>query len=278
KSAWQTASKVVLVGAGWIGLEVAAAARAAGLDVTVLESAELPLLNVLGRENAAVFADLHRAHDVDLRLGTHITEITGADPNRATGVRLGDGEVVSGDLVVVGVGVEPNIDLARAAGLITDNGIRVEADLRSSNHDIYAAGDAANAFHPLLGKHIRVEHWANALNQPAVAVKSMLGMDAVYERLPYFYSDQYELGMEYTGYVTPGGYDDVVFRGDSSALEYVTFWLKDGLVLAGMNVNVWDVTTDVGALVRSGRPVDRALLADPSVPLAEVLAAADPEA
>ena len=263
----KSASRVVIVGAGWIGLEVAAAARAAGLGVTVLERGTIPLLHVLGQEVAEVFLELHRHHGVDLRVGAQVAEVIGGDERRATGVRLEDGTQVNADLVVAGIGAVPNIELAEAAGLHVDNGITVDEHLRSSDPDIFAAGDVANAFHPVLGKHIRVEHWANAFNQPEIAAKSMLGIDAVYDRLPYFYSDQYELGMEYSGYVEPGGYDEVVFRGDKNALEFIAFWVKDHKVLAGMNVNIWDETENIRALIQSDRKVDSRLLADEATPL-----------
>ncbi|GAA2747941.1 NAD(P)/FAD-dependent oxidoreductase [Kitasatospora cinereorecta] len=265
KAAFRPGARVVVVGAGWIGLETAAAARAAGCEVTVLEVAELPLLRVLGREVAQVFADLHRAHGVELRFGVQVAAI------RTDGVQLGDGTVVPADAVVVGVGIAPNTALAADAGLTVDNGVRTDAHLRTSHPDVFAAGDVANADHPVLGRPIRVEHWANALNQPAVAARSMLGQDAVYDRVPYFFTDQYDLGMEYTGYVEPGGYDRVVFRGDVAGREFIAFWLDaERRVLAGMNVNVWDVTDPIRALVSSGRPVDPDRLADPAVPLPEL--------
>ncbi|MEV4557617.1 FAD-dependent oxidoreductase [Kitasatospora sp. NPDC049285] len=264
RAAFRPGARVVIVGAGWIGLETAAAARTAGAEVTVLEAAELPLLRVLGREVAQVFADLHRAHGVDLRFGVQVAEL------RADGVRLGDGSTVPADTVVVGVGISPNTALAEAAGLTVDNGVRTDEHLRTSHPDVFAAGDVASAFHPLFGKPIRVEHWANALNQPAVAAASMLGGDAVYDRVPYFFTDQYDLGMEYTGYAEPGGYDRVVFRGDVAGREFLAFWLSGGRVLAGMNVNVWDVTDPIRELVRSGRSVDPERLADPAVPLTEI--------
>ncbi len=259
-------SRIAVVGAGWIGLETAAAAREAGVEVTVLEMAELPLLRVLGPEVAQVFADLHRAHDVDLRLGISVAEITG-DGGRVTGVRLGDGTLVPADAVVVGAGITPNVGLAQDAGLEVDNGVTVDEHLRSSDPDVYAAGDVANAFHPVLGKHIRVEHWANARHQPRAAARAMLGADEVYDRTPYFFTDQYDLGMEYTGYVEPDGYDEVVFRGDPKGGEFVAFWVGGRRVLAGMNVNVWDVTDAIEALVRHPGPVDLAALADPDRPL-----------
>lgn len=271
KVTWKTASRVVIVGAGWIGLEVAAAARAAGLEVIVLETAQLPLLRVLGQETAELFAELHRRHGVDLRLGTHIEQVTGDDRTRATGVRLQDGSHIGADLVVAGVGAAPNVGLAQAAGLTVDNGVKVDEHLRSRDPHIFAAGDVANAFHPVLGKHVRVEHWANALNQPAVAATSMLGGHAAYDRMPYFYSDQYELRMEYRGYVEPDDYDEVVFRGHPEELELVVFWLKDHTVLAGLNVNIWDQSDTINALVRSRQRVDSERLADRNIPLADVV-------
>jgi 3-phenylpropionate/trans-cinnamate dioxygenase ferredoxin reductase subunit len=266
KAALQSARHVVVIGGGWIGMECAAAARTAGAAVALVESAELPLLHVLGREIAEVFTGLHREHDVDLRLGAQVDEITGSG-GRVAGVRLADGTQLDADLVVVGVGITPNTQLAEAAGLDVDNGIKVDASLRSSDPDIYAAGDVAGAYHPFYGRHIRVEHWANALNQPQTAAKAMLGQDVSYDQLPYFYTDQYDLGMEYSGLVAPGGYDQVVFRGDKDRREFIAFWLHQGRVLAGMNVNIWDVNDDVQALIRTGHVVDPARLADPGVPL-----------
>jgi len=267
RAAIEAASRVAVIGAGWIGLETTAAARTAGADVTVLEAAELPLLRVLGSEVAEVFARLHAEHSVDLRFSVQVAEITGAN-GKADGVRLADGTRVDADVVLVGIGITPNTELATAAGLTVDNGIITDARLRTSDPDIFAAGDVANALHPLLGKHIRVEHWANARHQPVAAAKAMLGQDVVYDRVPYFYTDQYDLGMEYAGYVEPGEYADVVFRGDVPAREFIAFWLAgDGRVLAGMNVNVWDVNESIAALVRQGAKVSAGALADPSVPL-----------
>jgi 3-phenylpropionate/trans-cinnamate dioxygenase ferredoxin reductase component len=270
KAVLQTASRVVVIGAGWIGLETAAAARAADVEVTILETARQPLLRVLGSEVAQTFADLHRDHGVDLRLGVQVAEITGT-AGHADGVRLADGSHVPADAVIVGVGITPNTQLAERAGLEVDNGIVVDAQLRSSERDIFAAGDVANAYHPMLGKHIRVEHWANALNQPRTAAMAMLGHDTVYDLVPYFYTDQYELGMEYAGYVEPGSYERVVFRGDVAGREFIAFWLDGGRVLAGMNVNIWDVNETIQNLVRSHQAVDTGLLADPKVPLEELL-------
>jgi 3-phenylpropionate/trans-cinnamate dioxygenase ferredoxin reductase subunit len=271
KDTFRTASRIVLVGGGWIGLETAAAARRAGVEVTVLEAESLPLLRVLGPTIAPVFADLHREHGVDLRLSARATEIVGDGARKAAGVQLTDGTLVETDAVVVGVGAVPNTALAEDAGLRVDNGIVTDAALRTSHPDICAAGDVANALHPRLGRHLRVEHWANALNQPDVAAASMLGQDAVYDRLPYFFTDQYDLGMEYAGHAEPGAYDDVIVRGDLSGREFIAFWLADGRVLAGMNVNTWDVNNSIQELIRSQKPVDPIALADPDTPLDQLL-------
>jgi 3-phenylpropionate/trans-cinnamate dioxygenase ferredoxin reductase subunit len=256
RSAFRPDVRVVVVGAGWIGLETAAAARIAGAEVTVLENAALPLLRVLGPGVATVFADLHIAHGVDLRCGVAVSALRAAedDPSTVAGVELADGTVVDADVIVVGVGVAPDVDLARAAGLAVDDGVLVDASLRTSDPDVFAIGDIANAEHPVLGRRVRVEHWANALHQPEVAAKAMLGQDAVYDRLPYFFTDQYDLGMEYVGYAGPD--DDVVIRGDLDAREFVAFWVREGHVLAGMNVNVWDVNDRIRDLILSGDPVD----------------------
>jgi 3-phenylpropionate/trans-cinnamate dioxygenase ferredoxin reductase component len=267
RAAIEGASRVAVIGAGWIGLETASAARTAGAEVTVFETAELPLLRVLGREVAEVFARLHADHGVDQRYGVQVAEITSTH-GRANGVRLDDGSHVPADVVIVGVGITPNVELASAAGLEVDNGIVTDASLRTSAPDIFAAGDVANAYHPLLGKNIRVEHWSNARHQPVAAAKAMLGQEVSYDRVPYFFTDQYDLGMEYAGYVEPGGYERVVFRGDVPGREFIAFWqAADGRVLAGMNVNIWDVNDAIAALVRSQRPVSPDALADSSVPL-----------
>ena len=229
--------------------------------------AELPLLRVLGREVAQVFADLHAANGTELIFGASVQEISVKD-GKASGVRLADGRDVAADAVIVGVGITPNVGLAADAGLATGNGIVVDARLQTSDPDIFAAGDVASAFHPAYGKHVRVEHWSNARHQPKAAAKAMLGQDVSYDRVPYFFTDQYDLGMEYAGYVEPEGYDRVVFRGDVPGREFIAFWVgSDGRVLAGMNVNIWDVNDQLMELVRTARPVDPAALADSGTPL-----------
>ncbi len=271
RSALAAATRVAIIGAGWIGLETAAAARAAGADVTVLEMASLPLVGVLGPKIAGAYAALHRGHGVDLRFGVRVDAIEG-DGSRATGVRLADGAVVAADVVIVGIGVTPNTGLAEAAGLTVVNGVLVDEHLTTSDPDIFAAGDVANVYYPHLQTHLRLEHWAAALNQGPVAAANMTGTPTVYDRVPYFYSDQYDWGMEYSGYVPGGTADDVVVRGDLDAGRFIAFWMIDGRVRAGMNVNIWDVTEPIQALVRSEDPVDPVALADPDVPVAALLA------
>jgi 3-phenylpropionate/trans-cinnamate dioxygenase ferredoxin reductase component len=273
RAALRPERRVMIIGGGWIGLEVAAAARAAGAAVTVLEQAELPLLRVLGPRLATVFADLHVAHGVRLHTRAGVTGLGAAAGDRTAvgSVRLDDGQEIAADLVVVGIGVRPNVELARAAGLEVDNGIVVDAALRTSDPDICAAGDVANAYHPRLGRHLRVEHWANALHQPVVAAQTLLDQPAEYDRLPYFYTDQYELGMEFTGDPAPD--DRLVVRGDLHRHEFVAFWLRGGRLTAAMNVNVWDVGEPVRELIRSGQLIDETRLADPAIPLGQLVAA-----
>ena len=260
----QPGARLVFIGGGWIGLEVASAAREAGADVVVLESLELPLVRVLGSRVAQVFADLHREHGVDLRTSVTVEAIEGSD-GAASGVRLADGSVVPADAVVVGIGAAPNVALAEAAGLAVDNGVTADAVGRTSDPDIFVAGDLANVEHPFLGHRVRVEHWANALNQPDVVAAAMLDQDGPEPELPYFFTDQYDLGMEYHGLGGPD--DEVVVRGSLADREFVAFWLREGRVVAGMNVNVWDVGDGIKALIRSRRVVDRDRLADPEVEL-----------
>jgi 3-phenylpropionate/trans-cinnamate dioxygenase ferredoxin reductase component len=259
-------SRLVVIGAGWIGLEAAAAARGAGVEVTVVESAALPLLRVLGPEMGEYFADLHRRNGVEFRFGEVVGEIT-TEGGYATGVRLRDGSVLPTEAVLVAIGVAPNTQLAEDADLAVDDGVLVDAALRTEDPDIFAAGDVARAHHPRFGKRLRVEHWANALNQPEVAAASMLDQEAEYDRLPYFFTDQYDLGMEYVGYVEPDGYDRLVTRGDPAGGEFIAFWTAGGRVLAGMNVNVWDVNDAIRTLIESGKTVDLDALADPDTPL-----------
>ncbi|MEU1180557.1 FAD-dependent oxidoreductase [Streptomyces sp. NPDC005820] len=262
---------LVIAGAGWIGLEVAAAAREYGAEVTVIEPAATPLHNVLGPELGNVFAELHREHGVRFRFGARLTEIVGQD-GMVLAVRTDDGEEHPAHDVLAAIGAAPRTALAEAAGLtLADRahggGVAVDARLRSSDPDVYAAGDVASFPHGLFDTRLRVEHWANALHGGPAAARSMLDKDVTYDRVPYFFTDQYDLGMEYSGWAPPGSYDEVVIRGDAGKREFIAFWVKEGRVLAGMNVNVWDVTEPIQKLIASGAVVDTEALADPRVPL-----------
>jgi 3-phenylpropionate/trans-cinnamate dioxygenase ferredoxin reductase subunit len=261
--------RVVVVGAGWIGMETAAAARQSGCEVTIVEPQPTPLSAALGPEAGAFFADLHRKHGVDVRLGRGVTGLRGT--GRVTAVITDDGSEIPADLVIVGVGVRPDTELAERAGLAVANGIRTDQALRTDDPDIYAAGDVANASHPFYDTPIRVEHWANALHGGPAAARSMLGYDVTYDRLPYFFTDQYDVGMEFSGWFPPGGYDTVITRGDPETQAFHAFWLTGDTVVAGMHVNLWDDGIGpVEALIRNRAPVERTRLADPNIPLADV--------
>jgi 3-phenylpropionate/trans-cinnamate dioxygenase ferredoxin reductase component len=259
--------RLVVIGSGWIGSEVAASARRQGTEVTLIERGSVPLERVLGPELGSIYAEIHRDHGVRLLPERTIEAVEGQ--GRVECVRTDAGRVIDADLVVVGIGVTPRTQLAERAGLRIDNGVVVDEHLRTSAADVFAAGDIANAAHPFYGGRIRVEHWDNAIHQGEAAAKSMLGSREPYDRIPYFFSDQYEVGMEYVGYATQ--WDEVVFRGDIAAREFIAFWLKDGRLMAGMNVNVWDVSDQIGELIRSRRVLDPAELADPNTPLAELI-------
>jgi 3-phenylpropionate/trans-cinnamate dioxygenase ferredoxin reductase subunit len=257
--------RLTVIGAGWIGCEVAASARQKGLEVTVIEPQAVPLERVLGRDLGAFYRDVHLEHGVEMRLGDGVEAIEG--DGRAERVRTSEGATVECDAVVIGVGVAPRTALAEGV-LDVDNGILVDAGLRANADGVFAAGDVANHDHPVLGR-LRVEHWANALEQGPVAARAMLGQDVTYDRVPYFFSDQYDVGMEYAGHSAPD--DEVVLRGDPSGREFIAFWMRDGRVTAGMNVNVWDVNEDIQALVREGATVDPDRLRDADLPLDQVV-------
>jgi NADPH-dependent 2,4-dienoyl-CoA reductase/sulfur reductase-like enzyme len=254
--------RVTVVGDGWIGLEVAASARSLGLDVTIVGRGTHPLGRVLGPEMGAFYASVHAEHDVRLRSRTAVTRLRGSD-GRVTGVDLSDGTHIGADVVVIGVGASPNVGLAEVAGLDLSSpamggGIVVDGTLATSHPDIFAAGDVASVPSPHYGRPLRVDHWSTAQETGAHAGRAMLGATAPYDRLPYFYSDQFDVGMEYTGWVdVPGGYDEVVVAGDVDARELVAFWLLDGQVVAGMAVNVWEQMERVEELIRSRRKLPR---------------------
>jgi 3-phenylpropionate/trans-cinnamate dioxygenase ferredoxin reductase subunit len=259
----ESGGHVVVVGAGWIGSEFAASARQRGLEVTVVDPLALPNERIFGPEVGAFYRDVHRDHGVELALGEGVDAFEG--DRSVARVRTAGGRVIECDFVVVGIGVTPRVELAAATGLEFDNGILVDEKLQTSAPSVFAAGDVANAWNPFYGERIRVEHWSNALNQGPAAARAMLGERISYDRIPYFFSDQYEVGMEYSGYAPV--WDEIVFRGAPADGEFIAFWLRDRRVVAGMNVNVWDVNEHVQALIRSRQPIDLAMLTDPDTPL-----------
>ncbi len=266
RSAAADAERVVVIGAGWIGSEVAASLRMLGTTVTLVAPDAVPLERVLGPDIGGVYRDLHVERGVDWRPGTHIGRILGSD--RVEAVETTAGERIAADLVVVGIGVRPRTELAVAAGLTVGDGIEVDDTLQTSAAGIFAAGDVASAWHPFYERHLRTEHWANAKFGGAAAGKAMLGDRTPYDRIPYFYSDQYDLGMEYTGWASPT--DRLIVRGSLADRAFVAFWVADGRVTAGMNANLWDVAKPIERLVRSRAVVDPTALADASVPIDEL--------
>jgi len=263
-----SSGRVAVVGAGWIGSEFAASARTLGLAVTVIDPLALPNERIFGPEIGAFYRDVHVRHGVEMLLGQGVEAFEG--DGSVERVRTSGGKVIECDFAVVGIGIAPRTQLAGDAGIAVDNGIAVNEHLETSVPGVFAAGDVANAWHPFYEQRIRVEHWANALNQGPAAARAMLGQDVSYDRIPYFFSDQYDVGMEYSGYAA--SWDQVVFRGDRDGGEFIAFWLSDGRVVAGMNVNVWDVNEHVQELIRSRSTVDVAALTDTSTPLESLVA------
>ena len=254
-------ARLVVIGAGWIGCEAAATARGLGAEVAVVELAATPLERVLGPELGAFFADLHRGHGVQLVTGAGVERVE-EDGRR---VRLADGRTLDADVVLLGVGVAPATALAEAGGLAVDDGIVVDAQLRTGAPGVFAAGDVASTFHPRYGRHVRTEHWDNALAQGTAAARSMLGADEPYTHLPYFFSDQYDLGLEYVGLHRPD--DRLVVRGSLGDERFQAFWIGgDGGITAAMHVNDWDAIDPLRRLVEQTAVVDPAQLGDAARP------------
>ena len=263
RGALGAASRIVVVGAGWIGSEVAASARRLGVDVVLLDPRSNPLEKVLGSEVAPVFRRLHERHGVEFHANSRVHSFVGDDHVEA--VRTTAGVVVPADLVLMGIGVRPRSELAGAAGLLLQDGVAVDEMLQTSAPRIFAAGDVASAWHPLFQRRIRVEHWANAKEQGPVAARNLLGKAVPFDRIPWFLSDQYDFAIDYTGYATR--WDEVVFRGDPASGKFVTFWILDGRVEAGMSTNVPGMHEPIEALVRSRQRVEVEALQDEDVPL-----------
>jgi 3-phenylpropionate/trans-cinnamate dioxygenase ferredoxin reductase subunit len=263
-------ARLAIVGGGWIGAEVAASARQRGAEVDVLERGSVMLGSVLGERLGSLFEDLHGANGVRVHPRTAVEGFEG--DGRVERVRLAGGETIDCDLALVAVGAVPATGLAEAAGIEVADGILVDERLATSAPGVFAAGDVANAWRPFYGRRLRVEHWANALHQGPAAALNMLGRPMAYAELPYFFSDQYDVGMEYSGFAP--AWDRVVFRGDPSGREFIAFWLAGDRVLAGMNLNVWDVNETIQRIIRRGSAIDIDRLADLDVPL-EALAPDD---
>jgi 3-phenylpropionate/trans-cinnamate dioxygenase ferredoxin reductase subunit len=272
RAAATDAERIVVIGAGWIGSEVAASLRTLGKTVTLIAPEAVPLERVLGPQVGGVYRDLHLQRGVEWRRGTTVKRFVGTD--RVKAVETSADERIAADLVVVGVGVQPRTELAVSAGLAVGDGIEVGATLETSVPGIFAAGDVASAWHPFYERRLRTEHWANAKFQGAAAGRAMLGDLVPYDRIPYFYSDQYDLGMEYTGWASPS--DRLVVRGSLADRQFVAFWLNEGRVVAGMNANVWDVAKPIERLIRSRAITDPGALTDPSVAIDELAGATVP--
>jgi len=269
------ARRVAVVGGGWIGAEVGASLRAIGLDVTLIIDDAAPLERVMGPEVASVYAQLHLGHGVRIVAGQRAVAFHGTDA--VAWVETADGTRVDADLVIVGIGAVPRTRLAEGAGLDVVDGIIVDQRLETNVPGVFAAGDVAAAWHPSLGTRLRVQHWDNARRQGPTAARNMLGASEAYDRLPYFYSDQFDLSMEYVGHAP--SWDRVVIRGDTASRQFLAFWLRDGRVVAGMSANTPKVIGAMRTLIGSGAVVDPARLADAFVPLdAGELAAARPAA
>jgi 3-phenylpropionate/trans-cinnamate dioxygenase ferredoxin reductase component len=244
RAAIEKGGRLVVIGAGWIGCEVAATARGLGAEVTVVEQGATPLERVLGARLGTFFAGVHRDHGVDLRLNAGVAAVEDRT------VRLTDGRELTADAVLLAVGVKPATGLAEAAGLEVADGIVADQHLRTSAPDVFAAGDVASALHPRYGRRIRVEHWDNAQEQGVAAARSMLDAPEPYDKIPYFFSDQYDLGLEYVGLHDPG--DELVIRGSIDERHFQAFWIgADGTVSAGMHVNDWDSIGPIRAVVES---------------------------
>jgi NADPH-dependent 2,4-dienoyl-CoA reductase/sulfur reductase-like enzyme len=248
-------------------MEAAASARQRGNDVVILERGDVPLASALGAEMGAMFAELHAENGVTIRSQVTVSEIVG-EGGHVTSVSLYGGDSIPADVVIAAIGVTPNIDLALNSGLdTTDDGVRVDASLRTNDPAIFAAGDIACVLHPDIHKRLHSEHWQNAISTGEAAARAMLGKKVSYDAIPYFFTDQFDLGMEFSGYAPLMDGAELIFRGDRDAREFIVFWLANQIPVAGMNVNVWDVNDQVQRLIRQGTAVDAAALENPDVPL-----------
>lgn len=264
--------RVVIAGGGWIAAEVAASLRQLGNEVTLAFPENEVLEQRLGREVGALYSALHERHGVHLIRKAWVAEI--ADDRRGRGLVLKNGDLIPADMVVLGFGATPNVSLAADAGLEIDNGVLADAELQTKAPDVFVAGDVASPWHDRYERHLRVEHWDTAREQGRTAALNMLGRGEAYERVPYFYSDQFELGME--DYGLPGDAGEVVIRQIEDGERFVSLWIADGRVLAGLHGNDWDSADLIRQMVTEKMPIDVGRFKDPSVPLSTLLAARHP--
>lgn len=269
-AALDDAPNVVVVGASWIGLETADAARQKGCRVTVIGPGDAPLEASMGRHLGGYFADLHRGHGVEFQLGRRVVGLEGSE--RAESVVVDDGRKFPADVVIVGVGADPESGFVEERLLAEDGGIRVDPQMRAEAPDVFAAGDIASVANPLYGRRMRVEHWNNALMEGKIAAHSMLGQSSDFDPAPFFFTDQYDIALEYAGRVDARTADAPVIRGDLAADRFHAFWVVENVVVAGLHVNAWDEGIEpVQDLIRARTPVEPADLANPAIPLAQLV-------
>jgi 3-phenylpropionate/trans-cinnamate dioxygenase ferredoxin reductase subunit len=254
--------RLVVIGGGWIGLEVAATARKLGASVIVVEGLDRLCARTVPPAISAFLKVRHEREGVDIRLGAGVKAIE--DGARLV-VRLADGSALEADAIVAGIGLEPDVALAREAGLTVDNGVIVDEQGRTSDPDVFAAGDCANTPLPCLGRRVRLESWANAQNQAIVAAKAALGQDARYDELPWFWSDQYDVNLQILG--LPARWPEPVVRGDPASGSFSHFYLDGERIAAIVSVNAPRDLRAAKKLVQTRKPVSAASLADPAVQL-----------
>jgi 3-phenylpropionate/trans-cinnamate dioxygenase ferredoxin reductase subunit len=257
-----------LVGAGFIGAEVGASARQLGKEVLMVEAAPVPLARALGDEVGEVYATIHRSRGVDVRTGTTVKEWH-LERGRVNGVTLSDGPREAVDLVLIAIGIEPNLDLPHALDLpIEGTGVRVDGGLLAAD-GVYCAGDIALHPHPVLEEAIRVEHWEVAKHHGRGIATSIASGHAPVTRLPYFWSDQYDVSLEYRGHAS--GNDRAVWRGDKEALRFSVFYLRDAVIKAVLSMNDKKVNETGGNLIEGRIRVGEKALADVSANLEDLL-------
>ncbi len=262
-------ARLVIVGGGYIGLEVAAAARRRGCHVTVLELQDVVMGRVVAPEISRFYAEVHREHGVDIRTGAEVLRIEGGD--RVERVVCADGLIVPADLVVIGVGILPNSELAEDAGLAVDNGVVVDEYGQTSDPQIFAAGDLANHPNPILGRRLRLESWQNAQNQAISTAKAMCGNGVPYAEVPWFWSDQYDLNLQMLGVAEH--WDRLVFRGSVEERKFSVFYLLDGIIVAANAINSARDVAPARKMIAERRPVEAEVLASPDIPLKRLLKA-----